>query len=252
MLNERNKKELFHLGFDPERFRAEYAIIPGDPGRVEKIAKLLDNVEDVAFKREYKTVLGEIDGKKVFVCSTGIGGPSCAIAVEELFQAGVKTFIRVGTCGGINIDVDGGDLVVATSAVRQEGTALHYAPIEFPATADFDVTSALVSAAKNRNMVTHTGTVQSKDSFYGQHSPQSSPQSAELLGKWESWKRLGVLASEMECATLFTVAASKGVRAGCVLAVIWNQERHSAALPTKEVDDTQQAILVAIDAIRSL
>ncbi len=244
-----NEKLLFHLGFDPKKYRADFAIMPGDPGRVEKIAKYLDNTELVAFNREYKTVLGEIAGKRVFVTSTGIGGPSAAIAVEELALAGVKTFIRVGTCGAISPAVGGGDVVVATSAVRQEGTALHYAPPEYPATADFSVTVALNEAAEKSGAKTFCGVVQSKDSFYGQHSPESSPVSGELMSKWEAWKRLGVLASEMECATLFTVAASKGLKSGAVLSVFWNQEKEETG---EEKTDTDTAIKIAIEAVKNL
>ena len=252
MLKEKNETELFHLGFNPEVYSAAYAIVPGDPDRVDKIAMYLDNVVSASSKRGYKTVLGEIDGKKVFVCSTGIGGPSAAIVVEELVRAGVKTFIRVGTCGGINTNVDGGDIVIATAAVRQEGTTLHYAPIEYPATANFDVVSALNIAAKKGDNRIFTGVVQSKDSFYGQHCPADAPVGEDLLYKWSAWKKLGVLASEMECATLFTVAASKGVRAGAVLSVLWNQERKLQGLSSKECMDTDSAIKIAVDAIRLL
>lgn len=251
MLKESNKSELFHLGFSPE-IKGDYALLPGDPDRVDEIAKHLENPKLIAHKREYRTVLGEVEGKKVFVCSTGIGGPSTAIAVEELIQAGVKTFIRIGTCGGINLEVDGGDVIVATSAVRQEGTSLQYAPIEFPATADFFVTSALYETAKKFSQRVHVGIVQAKDSFYGQHSPETSPVGSQLIEKWEAWKRLGVLASEMEGSTLFTVASARGVKAGMVLSAVWNQERHALGLPTKETKDTETVCKIAVEAIKKL
>ncbi len=252
MVFENTNPKLFHLGFDPVKYRAEYAIVPGDPDRVMKIAAFLDSYEPVAKKREYTTVLGELDGKKVFICSTGIGGPSAAIAVEELCRAGVKTFIRVGTCGGIHLSVDGGDAVIPTGAIRQEGTSHHYAPIEYPACADFEVITALQAAASEENIKAHIGVIQSKDSFYGQHSPEDSPVGKKLLDAWSAWKRLGVLASEMECATIFTVAAAKGVRAGAVLSALWNQERVAAGLPAKEHHDTETVIRVALSAIRKL
>ena len=160
--------------------------------------------------REYVTYTGALLGERVSVVSTGIGGPSAAIAMEELCNLGVHTFIRVGTCGGIKLDVQSGDIVVASGAVRMEGTSREYAPIEYPAVPDFDVTCALVQAAKNLGLPTHTGVVHCKDSFYGQHSPHRMPVSYELENKWEAWKRLGVLASEMESAALFTVAAALG------------------------------------------
>lgn len=248
MLNEYNSKNLYHLGFNPEDYCAEYAIVPGDPDRTEIIASYLKSPKLVASKREFKTYIGTIGDKRVFVCSTGIGGPSTAIAVEELILAGVKNFIRIGTCGGISSTVNGGDIVVATAAVRQEGTALHYAPIEFPAAADFDITLALVNSAKSNNATFKSGIVQSKDSFYGQHSLEDSPVAYELLNKWSSWKKLGVLASEMECATLFTVAAAKGVRAGAVLSVVWNQEIEDC----KKSFSTDSVIKIAVDAINML
>lgn len=228
-----------------------YCILPGDPGRVEKIAAFLENAEKVAENREYVTYTGTIAGEKVSVCSTGIGGPSTAIAVEELASLGAHTFVRIGTSGGINMKVRAGDLVIASAAIRQEGTALHYAPLEYPAAASFEVTTALADAAVNLGATRHVGVVQAKDSFYGQHSPERSPVSYELLAKWEAWKRLGVLASEMESATLFVVADALGLRAGSVFNVVWNQERKAAGI-TDETDchDTTLAIHCAVEAIR--
>ena len=144
--------------------------------------------------------------EKVSVTSTGIGGPSASIAMEELVLCGADTFIRVGTCGGIELDVKGGDIVVATGAVRMEGTSREDAPIEYPAVADFDVANALVAACEELGHTYHTGVVQCKDAFYGQHEPQRMPVSYELLNKWEAWKRMGCKASEMESAALFIVA----------------------------------------------
>lgn len=247
-----NKNKLFHLDFDAEKYRAKYALLPGDPGRTESIAGCFDHAELIACNREYKVFLADCDGEGVFVCSTGIGGPSAAIAVEELYSAGVRTFIRVGTCGAMQVPIKGGDLIVASAAVRQEGTSLHYAPIEYPAAADFEVTCALAEAAKQSGRPIHVGVVQSKDSFYGQHAPERMPVSAELLQKWEAWKRLGVLASEMECAAIFTAAASLGAAAGCVLHVIWNQERAAAGLDNPQVDDTGAAVRVSAEAVKIL
>ena len=230
----------------------EYCLLPGDPGRVESIAALLDNPEKVAENREYTTYTGTLLGKKVSVTSTGIGGPSAAIAMEELAALGAHTFIRVGTTGGINMKVKSGDLVIASAAIRQEGTALHYAPIEYPAAADFFVTQALVNAATRLGYTWHCGIVQCKDSFYGQHSPERMPVSYELLQKWEAWKRLGVLASEMEGATLYVVANSLGVRAGTVLSVVWNQERKTAGYEEPDNHDSSASIKCAVEAIKLL
>ena len=229
-----------------------YCILPGDPGRCEKIAAYFEDAVHVTTNREYVTYTGTLLGEKVSVVSTGIGGPSAAIAMEELAAIGADTFIRVGTCGGIKLDVQAGDVVVATGAVRMEGTSREYAPIEFPAVSDYRVLQALTRAAQELGQNWHAGVVQCKDSFYGQHSPARMPVSYELEQKWQAWKRLGVLASEMESAALFTVAASLGVRCGAAFHVVWNQERELAGLDQKELHDTSAAIKTAIEAIKLL
>ena len=227
-----------------------YVILPGDPGRCEKIAALFDDAHFVSQNREYTIYTGTLLGEKVSVCSTGIGGPSASIAMEELHNIGADTFIRVGTCGGIDLDVRSGDVVIATGAIRFEHTSQEYAPIEFPAVADFQVTTALVQAAQKLGKPFHTGVVQCKDSFYGQHNPKRMPVSYELLAKWEAWKRLGVLASEMESAALFVAANALGVRCGSCFHVVWNQERQCAGLDQTESHDTESAIQVGIEAIK--
>lgn len=230
----------------------KYCILPGAPERVEQIAALLDRPHFVGSNREFTVWNGYLEGELVTVCSTGIGGPSTAIAVEELADCGGEVMLRVGTCGGIALEVESGDVVIASGAVRQDGTSHEYAPPEFPAVSDAQMLMHLMRAAEQEGNRYHVGVVQSKDSFYGQHSPTRMPTSAALLEKWEAWKRLGVLASEMEAATLFTVCASRGVRAGAVFHVIWNQERFEAGLDThgNEIHDTAKAIRTAIEAIR--
>ena len=229
-----------------------YVFLPGDPGRCEAIAQHFDNPVHVGMNREYNIYTGYLLGQKVSVCSTGIGGPSASIAMEELCNIGADTFIRVGTCGGIAMDVLPGDIIVATGAVRYEHTSMEYAPIEYPAVPDLDVTVALKAASRALGYRTHVGVVQCKDSFYGQHSPESSPVSWELLQKWESWKRLGVKASEMESAALFVVAAARGVRCGSCFHAVWNQEREKAGLFMEMTEDTSGAIKVGIEAMKRL
>ena len=229
-----------------------YVILPGDPGRCEAIAKHFDNPVHIGMNREYNIWTGYLLGEKVSVCSTGIGGPSASIAMEELHNIGADTFLRVGTCGGIALDILPGDVVVANGAIRYEHTSLEYAPIEFPAVPDFEVTAALKAAGEELGYNTHVGVVQCKDSFYGQHSPEKSPVYYELLQKWESWKRLGVKASEMESAALFVVAAALGVRCGSCFHVIWNQEREKAGLFMPMTEDTSGAIKVCIHALKKL
>lgn len=235
-----------------EEHGAKYAIIPGDPGRVEKIAAYLDDAKQVGYNREYNSYLGYLDGEKVLVVSTGIGGPSCAICVEELAKIGVDTFIRVGTCGGMQPEVEPGDVIIGSGAIRQDGTSREYLPIEFPAVADFKVTQALYNAAEKLGYRNHVGVVQAKDSFYGQHSPESMPIAPELLYKWEAWKRGGCLASEMEGAALFIVGAARRLRTGAVFHCVWNQEVAKSAMPKERKEDTSCAIKTAIEAIRIL
>ena len=229
-----------------------YCILPGDPGRVPSIAALFDNAKQVAYNREFNVWTGTLLGEKVTACSTGIGGPSASIAMEELHNLGADTFIRVGTCGGIDMEVLPGDVVVATGAIRFEHTSLEYAPIEFPAVPDFTITAALKAASEDLGYRTHTGVVQCKDSFYGQHSPEKSPVSYELLQKWDSWKRLGVKASEMESAALFVVAAALGVRCGSCFHAVWNQEREKAGLAMPMTEDTSGAVKVGIEAMKRI
>lgn len=245
------KEALFHLQCDLQKI-GRYCILPGDPGRCEAIAAHLEEAEFCASNREFTIYTGRLCGEAVTVCSTGIGGPSSAIAMEELHLAGADTFLRVGTCGGISQKVCSGDCVIATGAVRQDGTSAEYAPMAFPAVANWQVLFALIEAAKASGYPWHAGVVQSKDSFYGQHDPHRMPTESALLTQWQAWIRLGVLASEMEAAAQFTVGAALGVRCGAVFHTIWNQEREAAGLPQEENHDTARAIELAVDAVRRL
>ncbi|MDR1764822.1 MAG: uridine phosphorylase [Lachnospiraceae bacterium] len=229
-----------------------YVILPGDPGRCEKIAAYFDNPVKVAANREYTTYTGTLGGVAVSVTSTGIGGPGAAIALEELIHCGADTFIRVGTSGGMQPEVLGGDLVIATGAIRAEGTSREYAPIEYPGVADFAVTVALRDAAVALGMRHHLGVVQCKDSFYGQHSPEAMPVADMLKSNWKAWIACGALASEMESAALFVVGGVRRVRVGSALLVIANQTRREMGLPDEQVHDTDGAIRVAVEALGRL
>ena len=250
-------EKLYHVDFD-DSHGASYAILPGDPGRVEKIASFLENPRFYHQNREYTAWLGEISpsngkpAKTVMVMSTGMGGPSTAIAVEELYQTGIRNFLRIGTCGGMALPVMGGDLVIATAAIRMEGTTREYVPIEFPAVANLDITNALIEAAKKINVPYHAGIVQCKDSFYGQHSPDRMPMGYELMEKWNAWIKAGCLASEMESSTLYIVSQILGARAGCVLNVVWNQERERNGMSNPNSHDTSLAIKASVEAVRIL
>ena len=268
----------YHVGLKPGDV-GKYVLLPGDPKRCEKIAAYFDDPVLVADSREFVTYTGTLNGVKVSVTSTGIGGPSAAIAMEELVNVGAGVFIRIGTCGGIDREVCGGDVVIATGAVRMEGTSKEYAPIEYPAVADLDVTNALVAAAKEavrdrrRDILTenaeaemtagtekdskerfsyHVGVVQCKDAFYGQHQPELLPNSHELLNKWDAWVAMGCKASEMESAALFIVAQYRRVKAGAILLAVANQERAKAGLPNAQYHDTDRAIRIAVEAVRKM
>ncbi len=214
-----------------------YVILPGDPGRVETIAAFLDHPVKVASHREYVTYTGALDGVKVSVTSTGIGGPSAAIAVEELIAAGADTFIRIGTAGMIQDYFNLNDCIIATGAVRDEGTTRQYIPLAYPAVAHYQVVAALQYAAEKCGKVSHIGIVQSKDAFYGEAEPESMPNEDMLRSQWKAWKRGQVLASEMEAAALFVVSSIRKARAGCVL---------------NNRGDMKETIAVAVEAVRYL
>ena len=235
----------------------KYVILAGDPGRIPKIAAYFDGAEQVSFNREYNIYTGTLDGVKVTACSTGIGGPSTSIAVEELIKCGSDTFIRVGTCGGIADKVRGGDIVIASAAIRAEGTSYEYLPTGYPAIADFDVTYYLGHSARELSKDKdgcrcHVGVVHSKDSFYGQVAPDTSSVFYTLKNRWESYKRLNCLASEMECASLYAVGQTRGVRCGSVLLAVWNMERTYSGEDDSKQLDTDRAIRCAIGAIRKI
>jgi uridine phosphorylase len=241
----------YHTGVGPGDV-GRYVILPGDPKRCQKIADHFENAYLVADSREFTTYTGYIEGVKVSVTSTGIGGPSAAIAIDELAKCGADTFVRVGTCGGMQENVLSGDIVIASGAIRMEGTSREFAPIEYPAVADIQVTNALMAAAKEKNIPHHVGVVQCKDSFFGQHEPEIMPVSYELEQKWEAWKRMGCLASEMESAALFIAGSFLRVRVGSCFLVVANQERAKMGLDNPQVHDTELAIVTAVEALRRL
>lgn len=215
-----------------------YVFLPGDPGRCEPIARLFDDPVLVARNREYETWTGTLDGERVSVTSTGIGCPSAAIAMEELVKVGADTFVRVGTSGGMQPNINPGDLGVIQAAIRDEGTTLHYLPVEFPAVADIDVTRSLVMGARGLGNTVHVGVSQSKDSFYGQHEPGRMPVSKRLHDRWTAWMAGGAICSEMEAAALYIVAATLRVRAGGIMMIAghWDQS------PMSEDEEARTAL----------
>ena len=230
-----------------------YVLLPGDPGRVAKIAAYLDNAVHIQTNREYEVWTGYLDGKKVSVMSTGMGGPSAAIGLEELKMIGADTFIRIGTCGGIDPELEPGTLIIPTGAIRKDGTGREYVPIEFPAVPNFDLVSALKDAAKKLKKKSALGVVECKDSYYGQHAPERMPAKYELLQKWEAWKTAGAIGSEMESSTLFIVASVLRVRCATILLLCRNRERedkYNTGL-IRETDNSN-AIETAIEALRTI
>ncbi|MBM7454377.1 uridine phosphorylase [Oceanisphaera litoralis] len=249
-------KHVFHLGITDEDLQgATLAIIPGDPERVGRIASQLENARHLASKREFTSWLGELDGKPVVVCSTGIGGPSTSIAVEELAQLGVRTFLRIGTTGAIQSHINVGDMIVTQASVRLDGASSHFAPMEFPAVADFDCTCALVDSARDLGIAPHVGITASSDTFYpGQerYDTYSARMLRKFQGSMKEWQGMGVLNYEMESATLFTMCSSQGLKAACVAGVIVNRTQQEIPDEVTLQAAEQQAIDIVIGAARRL
>ncbi|MFW5713149.1 MAG: uridine phosphorylase [Brevefilum sp.] len=226
-----------------------YVFLPGDPGRCEKIASYFDDPELIAYNREYKTYTGTLLGEKVSVTSTGIGCPSAAIAVEELIKIGADTFVRVGTSGGMQPHLRAGDLGIVTGAIRDEGTTLHYMPVEFPAVADLDVVLSLREASEKLGNRYALGISQSKDSFFGQHEPERMPVDQRLFERWKAWVQGGTICSEMEAATIFILSSIYRKRAGGIMLIGWNQEGEN---PDEHVSDLDPLISTAIEGVKLL
>lgn len=228
----------------------KYVIMPGDPKRCVAIASKFENAKLIADFREYVTYTGYLDGVRVSCTSHGIGGPSTAIAVEELIKVGADTFIRVGTSGGMANNVFPGDIVIVNGTIKLDGTPHNYIPREFPAVANFDVLEALIEGAKKTNAKYHVGVIQCKDAFYGQDNPDNMAVGYELKNKWNAFIKAGALASEMESSTLFSVAANKNKRAGAVMLVLRNQEIDSKEFKVSPNDET--ALNAVIEGLRIL
>ncbi len=247
---------VFHLGLrHADLHGAELALLPGDPARVPRILSGLEHGRLLASHREFTSGLGKLDGQPLVVCSTGIGGPSTSIAVEELAQLGVRTFLRIGTTGAIQPQIRVGDLLITTAAVRLDGASRHYAPLAFPAVADFDCTRALVDAARQSGLPIHVGISASSDTFYpGQerYDTFSGRVIPSLRGSLQEWQALGVLNFEMESATLLTMCASQGLRAAMLSAVIVNRCQQERPAAQRVAQAEANAIALALAGARHL
>lgn len=246
----------YHLDLTEEKLQgATIAVVPGDPARAVPIAAGTDRAEFLISNREFTSWLGWIDDTPIVACSTGIGGPAVSITVEELAQLGVRTFIRLGTTGGIQPGIDPGDIIVTTGAVRLDGASSHFAPMEFPAVADYSVTNALVGAARSLDVEPHVGITASSDTFYpGQerYDTYTGYVTRRFRGSLADWQAMGVLNYEMEAATLFTMCSTMGLRAGCICGVLVN--RAETETPSEETARRIESTTVAItvEAIRRL
>ena len=251
MSMERDNPKQYHLEVGAEDV-GRYVFLPGDPGRCELIARYFDEPRLVAKHREYETWSGFLEGQKVSVTSTGIGGPSAAIAMEELVAVGADTFVRVGTSGSMQEHIKPGDVAVVSAAIRDEGTSLHYVPLEFPAVADPGITQALETAALRAGKTVHVGVSQSKDSFYGQHDPARMPVAERLAERWAAWTRAGAICSEMEAATLYVVASVLRVRAGGVMMVMGHPDQSPMTPEEWDVVRIENLIPAAIEGMREI
>ncbi len=244
---------VYHVSLsDQEILGAQIALLPGDPARVEKIATTspIEQARLLTSHREFCTWLGYIREIPIVITSTGIGGPSTAIAVEELALLGVRTFMRVGTSGAIQSSLNIGDVVITTGAVRLDGASAHYAPIEYPAVADYELVWALAQAAQILKIPYRVGITCSSATFYpGQERSDSFSQYRirDLRGTKSEWQRLGVLNYEMEAATLLTMCSALGLRAGCVCGVV-DTPTHETISPENLEKAERNAIAVAVTA----
>ena len=251
MSMDRENPRQYHIAL-AEGDVGRYVFLPGDPGRCELIASYFDQPEKVASHREYETWSGLLEGEKVSVTSTGIGGPSAAIALEELVAIGSDTFVRVGTSGSMQDHIKPGDIAIVSAAIRDEGTSVHYLPLEFPAVADVGLTQALSDAARGLGKTVHVGVSQSKDSFYGQHSPERMPVAGRLAERWSAWMGGGAICSEMEAASLYIVASVLRVRASGLMMVMGHPDQSPMTPDEWDASKVEHLLPVAIEGMREI
>lgn len=239
----------YHVGLAKGEV-GDYVLVPGDPARTAVIARFLDDAHEVAFSREYRTFTGKVAGVPVSAMSTGMGGPSVAIGVEELAELGVHTFLRVGTCGAAQPEIKMGDLVIAIGAVRTEGTADGYVPKEYPAIASLEVTNALVEAATAAGAPFHVGVIRSVDALYSDLMPERMPRPQQLRDELDMWSRAGIISNDMETSTLFVVARLRKLRAGTINLCV--DELGAGEIHHLDPKYMDRMLEVAVEAIRRL
>lgn len=243
--------KMMHIGISKGDV-GRYVFLPGSPERAEKIAAYFENPKEIAYHREFRTFTGELEGVRVAVTSTGIGGPSTAIAVEELCQCGADTMMRIGSCASVSEKVRTGDIVIPNGAIRMEGTGMHYLPLEFPAVPDFGLLKELENTAQTLDMPYNVGVTITKDSFYSQTRPETKPVGDEILYRWKAYEAGGATSTSMECSTLFLVAASLGIRSASVLvsATDYKKYEEENRVPLTDLED--RVIRVGIEAMKSI
>ena len=239
----------YHVGLAQGEV-GQYVLYPGDPARTAVIARFLEEAREVAFSREYRTFTGKVAGVPVSAVSSGMGGPSVAIGMEELGELGVHTFLRVGTCGATQPGIKVGDLVIATGAVRTEGTGDGYVPKEFPAVADYAVVTALLESAREAGARYHLGIIRAVDALYSDLVPDTMPDGPRLKGELEMWARAGVVANDMESSTLFVVGSVRRLRAGSLLLVV--DEVGAGEIHHLDPAYMERMLKVAVGAVRRL
>ncbi len=251
---------VYHLDLDSKKIQdAKTALLPGDPFRSQVIAETISAIygtgnKKLAWKREFCTYIAEMKGKRILITSTGIGGPSASIAVDELAQLGIDTFIRVGTTGAIQDHIDIGDVIITSGSVRLDGASTHYAPVEYPAVAHYEVLHALIEGAKKAQVRYHVGVTASSDTFYpGEERYDSFTKYVlrRFQGATEEWQRLHVLNYEMESSTVLTLTASMGLRGGCITGVVNRGGTGKIKKEALKVGE-ENAIKVAIASVECL
>ncbi|KEI34564.1 uridine phosphorylase [Allofrancisella frigidaquae] len=251
-----SKEIMYHTNLNESNIHsAKIAILPGDPNRVEMLAKMLDeNAYYLTSNREYTSWLAKVDNENVLVISTGMGGPSAAIGIEELAMIGIKKFIRVGTCGTIQENIEVGDLILTTASVRLDGTSYHYAPIEYPAVASFLLNQSLHNSAKKLNIKLHTGITASSDTFYpGQERKDSYSGYVRksFQGSVEEWRKLNVLNLEMESSAILTVCATFGLDASCICTVMAKRTMTETIDKTKYFEGMTDIMAIIKESIKN-
>jgi uridine phosphorylase len=238
----------YHIGVGPGEV-GDYVLVPGDPGRTPLIAKHLDEAREVAFSREYRTFTGKLEGVPVSAMSTGMGGPSVAIAIEELNELGVHTLLRVGTCGAAQPEIKMGDLVIGYAAVRSEGTPNGYVPTEYPAVASLHMVNALVESAEASGVPYHVGVIRSVDALYSDLLPDRMPR-PHLRDELAMWSKAGILSNDMESSTLFVVSRLRKMRAGTINLCV--DELGAGEIHHLDPSYMDRMLQVAVDALRRL